>query len=100
MKHATVCDDAGAEVGYSLVLGARSLVGPGVPRAPRIATASAHLRFRLRGLHASVLEGDVSWKSCIRAVLGSTSTPAVLSPALGSRLERRSPTSITRSRRR
>jgi hypothetical protein len=77
MKRATVCGDAGAEVGLSLVLGARSLVGPGVPRAPRIATASAHLRFRLRGLHASVAEGDVSWKSCIHVVPVWMCMPAV-----------------------
>ncbi len=69
MKRATVSDDAGTEVGCSLVLEARSLVGPGVPRAPRIATPAApvgaHLRLRLRGLHASVSdEGDVSWKCC------------------------------------
>src|SRR3954471_5274800 len=42
-----------AAVGLSLVLRARSLVGPGVPRAPRFAAPappeSAHLRFRLRG---------------------------------------------------
>jgi transposase len=31
---------------------------------------SAHLRLRLRGLHASVLEGVASWKSCIRACAG------------------------------
>jgi len=37
MKHGTVRGDAGAEVGSPLVLTARSLVGPGVPRAPRIA---------------------------------------------------------------
>jgi transposase len=73
MKQATVCDDAGAEVGCSLVLEARSLVGPGVPRAPRIAAATAHLRFRRRGLHASVREGEVSWRSCIRGVPGSVS---------------------------
>ena len=58
MKRGRVCGDAGTEVGLSLVLRARCLVGPGVPRAPRIATpaspVSAHLRFRLRGLHASV----------------------------------------------
>ena len=84
MKHGRVCGDAGAEVGSSLVLGARSLVGPGVPRAPRNATASAHLRFRLRGLHASVVEGDVSWKSCIPAAPVSTCTPAASPPARGS----------------
>jgi hypothetical protein len=91
MKRATVCGDAGAEVGFSLVLTARSLVGPGVPRAPRIATASAHLRFRLRGLHASVLTGDVSWKSSIRAVAW-TCMPPVSLRAPGSRSGRRSPT--------
>jgi hypothetical protein len=60
MKRVTVDADAGAEVGWSLVLGARTLVGPGVPRVPCIAAASAHLGFRVRGLHAGVLEGDVS----------------------------------------
>jgi hypothetical protein len=45
MKQTTVWADAGAEVGCSLVLGARSLVGPGVPRAPRIATRAHTLDF-------------------------------------------------------
>src|SRR6266508_4778319 len=100
MKHATVCGDAGAEVGLSLVLGARSLVGPGVPRAPRIAAPaspeSAHLRFRLRGLHASVLKGDVSWRSCIHGAPVSTCTPAASPRARGSRLARLSRTTIAR----
>src|SRR5882762_11060209 len=104
MKHATVCGDAGAEVGFPLVLTARLLVGPGVPRAPRIATPaspeSAHLRFRLRGLHASVLEGDVSWRSCIRGVQASMCMPAASPPARGSRPRRRSRTTITPYRRR
>src|SRR4030095_13260078 len=83
MKQATVCGDAGAEVGFFLVLRARSLVGPGVPRAPGIATASAHLRFRLRGLHAGVLEGDVPWKSCIPSAPVSTCMPAASPHAPG-----------------
>src|SRR6185503_4421581 len=98
MKQGTVCGDAGAEVGLSLVLGARSLVGPGVPRAPRIAAPaspeSAHLRFRLRGLHASVLEGDVSWRSCIHGAPVSTCTPVASRHALGSRRARPSRTNI------
>src|SRR4029453_18117567 len=100
MKQVTVCGDAGAEVGLPLVRGAHSLVGPGVPRAPRIATTSAHLRFRFRGLHASALEGGVSWKSCIRAVPVSTYTLAASPPALGSRLGRRSRMPIARCQRR
>src|SRR5689334_10041728 len=99
MKHATVCGDAGAEVGLSLVLRARSLVGPGVPRAPRIAAATAHLRFRVRGLHASVLEGASSWKSSIRVVPDWMSTPAVLPAAPGLPPVRRSRTNIAVSRR-
>src|SRR5262245_35724643 len=57
MKQGTVAGDAGTEVGLSMVPRARVLVGPGVPRAPRIAAparpVSAFFRFRDRGLHAS-----------------------------------------------
>jgi hypothetical protein len=98
MKRVTVCADAGAEVGLSLVPGPRSLVVPGVARAPRIAAPappeSAHLRFRLRGLHVSVAKGHVSWRSCIRGVPGSVCMPAASPPVPGSRSVRKARTTV------
>ena len=71
--------DAGTEVGFWLVPRARRRVGPGVPRAPRIARpdrpVSAPCRFRTGGLHASALAiRRDRWKSCIPGAPGWMST--------------------------
>ena len=74
-----VARDAGIEVGWSLVPRARHTVGPGVPRAPRIATparpVNASCRLRSCGLHASAARsGGQEWKSCIAGAPGWMST--------------------------